>query len=164
MNGFKLIKQYQYVYEHLPKDKAGKVFNAHFLIENNVFQNEDISVIDGADINAPLLGFKGPVPESTSYILYYVKNVTKKKPYRRLMECQHADDLGNICGIILHDFNKFFDHMRTHTKEKPYKCTFEGCNQSFAQKGNMNRHISSHRKEETSEPEYNLQSGERSNE
>lgn len=78
----------------------------------------------------------------------------KKKPFRRLIECLHSDETtGGPCGAIHHDLNKFYDHLRTHTKEKPFKCPIEGCDIAFAQKGNLNRHVKSH---ENKEPSINM--------
>lgn len=63
----------------------------------------------------------------------------------RIFQCLHCETKdGPKCGLILNDLNKFFDHLRTHSKEKPFKCTFEGCNYAFAQKGNLKRHLNSH--------------------
>ena len=36
------------------------------------------------------------------------------------------------------------DHIRIHTKEKPFKCPFNGCEKKFAEKGNMRIHYKRH--------------------
>jgi len=36
-------------------------------------------------------------------------------------------------------------HMHTHSAEKPYVCSFEGCKKSFKEKGNMKTHLKIHK-------------------
>ncbi|ORX63266.1 hypothetical protein K493DRAFT_147315, partial [Basidiobolus meristosporus CBS 931.73] len=35
-------------------------------------------------------------------------------------------------------------HYRTHTGEKPHRCTYPGCTQSFPRSDQLNRHFSMH--------------------
>ena len=42
-------------------------------------------------------------------------------------------------------------HMRTHTQDKPYKCTEDGCSRGFTQKTSLKNHLRSHKTGKLSE-------------
>ncbi|KAF5269679.1 hypothetical protein FQA39_LY08602 [Lamprigera yunnana] len=64
------------------------------------------------------------------------------KVHRR--EMKHSEGRKHICIICSKSFtsSKLRQHMRTHTKEKPYKC--KTCFQGFSMSGNLKRHIMTH--------------------
>ena len=51
---------------------------------------------------------------------------------------------GETCGATISDMSKFYDHLRTHTKEKPFKCELIDCDARFSQYGNLLKHIDVH--------------------
>lgn len=50
----------------------------------------------------------------------------------------------HICGASLSAKQSLEQHMRTHTGEKPWVCSFEGCNQSFKQQSALTMHERTH--------------------
>ncbi len=51
------------------------------------------------------------------------------------------------CGMYFRKWNNLFDHLRTHTLEKPYICPVEGCGMTFSQASNQKKHLDIHRKD-----------------
>ncbi|OQS00049.1 hypothetical protein THRCLA_06284 [Thraustotheca clavata] len=49
----------------------------------------------------------------------------------------------SYCGKLCKCNSELVHHMRTHTQEKPFMCTFEGCNKRFTQSSNCTAHIRS---------------------
>ncbi|KAK7054576.1 hypothetical protein SK128_011936, partial [Halocaridina rubra] len=53
----------------------------------------------------------------------------------------------SLCPICLKDFlypSAMALHMRTHTGEKPFSCTFPHCDYKSTRKGNLKRHAITH--------------------
>ena len=49
-----------------------------------------------------------------------------------------------ICEKVIQGAGKLPRHIRTHTGEKPYKCTWEGCDWRFARSDELTRHYRKH--------------------
>ena len=81
------------------------------------------------------LSFDEYIPESVEFTVYeFIKSKSKKRS--RLFKCNHDGE----CGKIIVSVSKLFSHIMSHTQEKPYNCTFPGCNMTFGYKGNLHKH------------------------
>ena len=57
----------------------------------------------------------------------------------------------HLCDVCGKSFGKkaiLTEHIRTHTKEKPFICPYEGCGKAFSEKGNMTIHYKRHFKKQ----------------
>ncbi|CAI2377217.1 unnamed protein product [Moneuplotes crassus] len=57
---------------------------------------------------------------------------------RKIFTCRYKN-----CGREFNQQNNFIKHANIHTLKKPFKCTM--CLERFAQKGNLKRHMRTHR-------------------
>lgn len=66
----------------------------------------------------------------------------KLKEHRK--KVKHPEVRNHTCEICSKSFtsSKLRQHMRAHTKEKPYKC--KECSQGFSMSGNLKRHMMTH--------------------
>ena len=58
----------------------------------------------------------------------------------------------HICSTCQRSFARraiLVNHQRTHTGEKPFSCTFQGCSQTFTQQGDKTRHEQAQHTEKT---------------
>lgn len=86
------------------------------------------------DFDFNSVNFTGTVPESRAFEIYILRPPTRMIPDRRLYSCQF-----DKCTRIYANLYKLFDHIRSHSNEKPYMCT-HGCGRGFSQIGNRNKH------------------------
>ena len=79
----------------------------------------------GEDIN--MLGFDGkvhvPSTRDFSHMTFYNPATSRTS---NIYSCDHAH-----CGKHFRKWNNLFDHLRTHTLEKPYICPVDGCHMTF---------------------------------
>ena len=78
------------------------------------------------------------IPDTRQFRIFKYKNPRTLR-YLMVMKCDH-----NGCQSIFRKWHNFYNHLRIHTKEKPFKCPFakeHGCNLMFSQRSNLNKHI-----------------------
>ena len=94
-----------------------------------------VKEIPASDFDPTAIKFNGSIPTSKNYKVYLFEKHKKYKKDFRVYVCMHTD-----CQHFHSNLNKFFDHLRSHTKEKPFRCS-HGCDKSFSQIGNLKKHI-----------------------
>lgn len=108
----------------------------------NFPRHKRVTVISGQDLNPKLFGIKHNEPDCKQFIFYYFITPETSQYSHRLFICQHSENSHLYeCGRRFMDFNKLFDHLRSHTNHRPYACTEAGCSLKFTQVSNLNRHL-----------------------
>ncbi|KAF5307683.1 hypothetical protein FQR65_LT06738 [Abscondita terminalis] len=89
----------------------------------------------------PQLVIEGPPYECKSCNITF-DSFDLLKAHRK--ELKHLEIRRHACSVCSKTFtsSKLRQHMRVHTKEKPYKC--ETCLQGFSMSGNLKRHMMTH--------------------
>lgn len=82
-----------------------------------------------------------PIPSirTFTYVKYFK---VKSKRWTHAFFCEHPSG----CNRIFRKWHNLFDHLRSHTKEKPFICLVRGCEHGFTQKSNLNKHMLTHGK------------------
>jgi len=62
-------------------------------------------------------------------------------PVQESMDVQPRQTICPVCGRDCRFPSVLMMHMTTHTGDKPYACSHEGCSKSFARRGTLSRHM-----------------------
>lgn len=84
-----------------------------------------VHVQTGNTFDLKSVQIKKHVPQTKKFKIFTFKN-PKSKRYIKILKCDHEE-----CGKSFRKWHNFFDHLRIHTNERPYRCLHEGCGFSF---------------------------------
>ena len=68
------------------------------------------------------------IPKSTDYVVFVFKRFEGDTGDFKLFQCK----FGGLCHRIVPNPSKFMDHMRSHTKDRPFACPYPGCTKAFS--------------------------------
>ena len=105
-----------------------------------ISENVQIKVIPGSEYVVDLSNHC-LYSSSKDYIMYELR-FTKPSRVKTLCLCQYGS-----CSKSFNSPYKFFDHLRSHTKEKIFVCDHPGCGNSYTQLGNLKVHQQKHGEE-----------------
>lgn len=88
-----------------------------------------MAMVNGPDFERSMLGYRGEVAKDiTDFTLYIFKNrITDKQLQMTLFVCQYPNKNKEECNRRFNSTKEFFDHLRIHAGDKPFKCPKDDC-------------------------------------
>ena len=101
----------------------------------------------GSQLDFKKLKCQAKVPSSRSFARVKFRNKTTDRVLC-VFVCQ--EELPGIhererCNKLFRKWHNLFDHMRTHTNERPFRCPVDGCDDAFKQYSNQLKHLVTHK-------------------
>ena len=73
------------------------------------------------------------IPSSNEFVVYDFENFMDDDGGFKIYQCKYEGG----CHRTIPNPSKFMDHMRSHTKDRPFLCRHEGCGKAFSQRTNL---------------------------
>ncbi|CDW81463.1 zinc finger protein 410 [Stylonychia lemnae] len=113
-------------------------------VESNIKKRLGLSLTcqiifeDGHDVDlAQLQNLHIPSIKTFKYVKFYKEH---SKRWIQIFLCEFQN-----CQKSFKKWHNLFDHLRSHTQEKPFICPVDGCSQPFTQRSNLNKHMKIHK-------------------
>lgn len=98
----------------------------------------EVIVEAGETVDLSSLELKFHIPSIRQF--RYVRSYRcDSKRWTQLFICEYPE-----CDLVFKKWHNLFDHLRTHSKEKPFPCPVDECPKGFTQFSNLKKHVSSH--------------------
>ena len=110
-----------------------------FVSKYKVHEKAYAKTIQGQDFDSQTSKVDVPPPNTMNFVVYQFKRSLNSKKDQKLFKCLYTECCEE--NKVFTTFSKLCDHLRKHTGERPFLCTYDGCNYTFSQRGNLNNHI-----------------------
>ncbi len=130
------------------EDAEGEMLDHSMILEKDEVSDDEIKeqIPDGSKIHVQpgknfdfsSIKIEEKVPSTRCFRVLKYKNPRTQRQVK-ILKCDFEH-----CKMFFRKWHNFFDHLRVHTKERPFVCSEKGCDQSFTQKANLNKHLAVH--------------------
>lgn len=100
------------------------MFSLQDRLQLDISGNDSVAMIPGHLFSPQLIEYKGNIADSEEFIVYIFKgDPLTQKENKKLWVCKFLKDNDQVCDEMYDGTKNFFAHLRTHTGQKPFKCT-----------------------------------------
>ncbi|CDW72303.1 zinc finger protein 664 [Stylonychia lemnae] len=103
-------------------------------------ERSQVQITLGEHINKEQLPNVPNIPALKTYKQVKIYKQELKK-WKTLFICTF-----NNCNTVCQKWGTLYDHLRTHSNERPFQCPVELCLKTFTQKSNLEKHIKTHKR------------------